>query len=193
MISSSLLRSALVARMRLPFSVELAQFEVFFRPPSRASVTYRRRSSANAASVDAASTDADDADYTLYRRQGMRCLAIVAHVDHGKTSLVDQLLQTSRQGTASSLDRLLDSSDLEKERGITITSKVTRLIYKSADEDVTTIVNIADSTLCCSLFFPGGSSWSSRRTRSIAPFLLTILFACFLFIHTHTSPWPRGL
>lgn len=66
--------------------------------------------------------------YTITRRSGVRNVAIVAHVDHGKTTLVDELLK-STSSNESGGDRLMDSGDLEKERGITITSKVTRLEY----------------------------------------------------------------
>lgn len=58
----------------------------------------------------------------------LRNIAIVAHVDHGKTSLVDQLLiQTGIKNTETCV---MDSNDLEKERGITIVSKSTAIEYK---------------------------------------------------------------
>jgi len=62
---------------------------------------------------------------TVSRRTDIRNVAIIAHVDHGKTTLVDCLLRQSGQYRASQLtgERILDSNDLEKERGITILAK----------------------------------------------------------------------
>ena len=72
----------------------------------------------------------------------LRNVAIVAHVDHGKTTLVDGLLQSATESTggASSGARLMDSGDLEKERGITIMSKVTRVGWSNNN-----VINITDT------------------------------------------------
>lgn len=58
----------------------------------------------------------------------VRNFAIIAHVDHGKTTLVDCLLKQS--GIKAMEERAMDSNELEKERGITILSKCTSVIYK---------------------------------------------------------------
>lgn len=57
----------------------------------------------------------------------VRNLAIIAHVDHGKTTLVDCLLQQT--GITGTSERQMDSNDLEQERGITILSKCTSVIH----------------------------------------------------------------
>ena len=65
-------------------------------------------------------------------REDIRNIAIIAHVDHGKTTLVDQML---KQGgvyheNQQTVDRVMDSNDLHRERGITILSKNTAVHYR---------------------------------------------------------------
>lgn len=75
------------------------------------------------------------------RRSDIRNIVIIAHVDHGKTSLVDCILKQSGQFRASELDHacMLDSNDLERERGITILAKNIALPYKGVK------INIIDT------------------------------------------------
>src|SRR4051794_31324708 len=67
----------------------------------------------------------------MTRRDDIRNVAIIAHVDHGKTTLVDVMLRQSGQYRASQLqgERILDSNDLERERGITILAKNIAINY----------------------------------------------------------------
>ncbi|KAG0360687.1 hypothetical protein BG005_010153 [Podila minutissima] len=74
--------------------------------------------------------------------ENIRNIAIIAHVDHGKTSLVDKLLAQSGEALGST--RVMDSNTIEKERGITILSKVTSVAYNTAD-DKTMKINIVDT------------------------------------------------
>lgn len=74
-------------------------------------------------------------------REDVRNIAIIAHVDHGKTTLVDQLLKFSGtfQAHEQIADRAMDSNDIERERGITILAKNTAIQYKD------TFINILDT------------------------------------------------
>ena len=66
------------------------------------------------------------------KREDVRNVAIIAHVDHGKTTLVDQLLKQSGvfRENQEVQERVMDSNDIERERGITILSKNTAVHYK---------------------------------------------------------------
>lgn len=75
------------------------------------------------------------------QREDIRNIAIIAHVDHGKTTLVDELLKQSGvfRENQDVADRVMDSNDIERERGITILSKNTAVYYKN------TKINIIDT------------------------------------------------
>ena len=75
------------------------------------------------------------------KREDVRNIAIIAHVDHGKTTLVDELLKQSGvfRENQDVAERVMDSNDIERERGITILSKNTAVYYKG------TKINIIDT------------------------------------------------
>lgn len=77
----------------------------------------------------------------LTKRDDIRNIAIIAHVDHGKTTLVDELLKQSGvfRENQEVAERVMDSNDIERERGITILSKNTAVTYKN------TKINIVDT------------------------------------------------
>ena len=70
--------------------------------------------------------------YGMYDQKNIRNIAIIAHVDHGKTTLVDEMLKQSGiyRENQTVVDRVMDSGDLERERGITILAKNTAVHYK---------------------------------------------------------------
>ena len=75
------------------------------------------------------------------KREDVRNIAIIAHVDHGKTTLVDELLKQSGvfRENQEVAERVMDSNDIERERGITILAKNTAVYYKD------TKINIIDT------------------------------------------------
>ena len=101
----------------------------------------------------------------MTQRKDIRNIVIIAHVDHGKTTLVDCLLRQSGQFRESQLqgERILDSGDIEKERGITILAKNIALPYKGVK------INIIDT--------PGHADFGGEVERVL----------CLLY----TSPSPR--
>ena len=102
------------------------------------------------------------------RRQDIRNLAIVAHVDHGKTTLVDALLRQSGVFRANEqvADRVMDSFALERERGITIMAKNTSIVWNGVR------INIVDT--------PGHSDFGGEveRTLSMVDGILLLVDAC---------------
>ncbi|MEO8002681.1 MAG: translational GTPase TypA, partial [Arenimonas sp.] len=109
----------------------------------------------------------------------IRNVAIVAHVDHGKTTLVDKLLQQS--GTFSEravvTERVMDSNDLEKERGITILSKNTAIRWKSPEGEEYRI-NIVDT--------PGHADFGGEVER-----VLSMVDSVLILVDAMDGPMPQ--
>jgi len=102
----------------------------------------------------------------------VRNVAIIAHVDHGKTTLVDCLLQQTGMISASSAERIMDSNDLEKERGITILAKNTAIQYRD------TQINIVDT--------PGHADFGGEVER-----ILSMVDAVLLLVDAVDGPMPQ--
>ena len=108
------------------------------------------------------------------KREDIRNVAIIAHVDHGKTTLVDGLLKTSgifRENQKVD-ERVMDSNSIEKERGITILSKNTAINYKD------TKINIIDT--------PGHADFGGEVER-----VLNMAEAVVLVVDSHEGPMPQ--
>jgi GTP-binding protein len=110
----------------------------------------------------------------MTQRKNIRNIAIIAHIDHGKTTLIDQLLKQAnlfRENEATD-ERMMDSNDLEKERGITIFAKHTSLPFKD------TIINIIDT--------PGHADFSGEVER-----VLGMVQSVLLLVDAQEGPMPQ--
>ena len=106
--------------------------------------------------------------------QSIRNVAIIAHVDHGKTTLVDAMLNQSGifRENETHVERVMDSNDLERERGITILAKITGIRYKGVK------INIVDT--------PGHSDFGGEVERA-----LKIVDGVMLLVDASEGPLPQ--
>ncbi|WP_029453351.1 translational GTPase TypA [Clostridium algidicarnis] len=111
---------------------------------------------------------------SLFIRSDIRNVAIIAHVDHGKTTLVDAMLKQSHNYRANERveERVMDSNDLEKERGITILSKNTTVTYNGVK------INIVDT--------PGHADFGGEVER-----VLKMVDSVLLVVDSYEGPMPQ--
>lgn len=110
----------------------------------------------------------------LIKREDIRNIAIIAHVDHGKTTLVDALLKQSHvfRTNEKVQERVMDSNDLEKERGITILSKNTAVMHNGIK------INIVDT--------PGHADFGGEVER-----VLKMVDSVLLVVDSYEGPMPQ--
>ncbi|MEP6300068.1 MAG: GTP-binding protein, partial [Ilumatobacter sp.] len=116
----------------------------------------------------------------LSSRTDLRNLAIVAHVDHGKTTLVDSMLHQSGAFRANEAvaERVMDSGDLEREKGITILAKNTSLVWTDKRTDTKVTLNIVDT--------PGHADFGGEVERA-----LTMVDGIVLLVDAAEGPLPQ--
>ncbi|MFY1672064.1 translational GTPase TypA [Plantactinospora sp. WMMB334] len=116
----------------------------------------------------------------MQTRGDLRNVAIIAHVDHGKTTLVDAMLRQSGAFSARSepADRVMDSMDLEREKGITILAKNTAVRYLPPDGADPVTINIIDT--------PGHADFGGEVERG-----LTMVDGVLLLVDASEGPLPQ--
>jgi len=108
----------------------------------------------------------------------LRNIAIIAHVDHGKTTLVDEMLRQSGAVEAHSemAERAMDSNDIERERGITILAKCTSVLWSQDENSIR--LNIVDT--------PGHADFGGEVER-----ILSMVDGCLLLVDAAEGPMPQ--
>ena len=107
-------------------------------------------------------------------RENIRNIAIIAHVDHGKTTLVDEMLKQGGvfRENQQVADRVMDSNDIERERGITILAKNTAVHYKDVK------INVVDT--------PGHADFGGEVER-----VLKMVDGVLLLVDSFEGPMPQ--
>ena len=110
----------------------------------------------------------------VHAREDLRNIAIIAHVDHGKTTLVDALFQETNtfEERAERVERAMDSNDLERERGITILSKIAAITHGKYH------INVVDT--------PGHADFGGEVER-----ILSMVDAVLILVDAVEGPMPQ--